>query len=61
MVNKKKATFNQPIANRMKSYKHDILCKNCQKIVWLVIPYEQTVDDYLEENKMCPECGCEIE
>ena len=50
-----------PIANKDKTYKHDILCKNCQKIIWLVIPYEKTVDDYLEENKICPECGCDLE
>ena len=55
------SSHNLPIANKDKTYKHDILCKNCQKIIWLVIPYEKTVDDYLEENKICPECGCDLE
>ena len=43
-----------------KKYLYDVLCGNCSKIIWLVIPRGLQVEQYLNINPMCPECGCKI-
>jgi len=40
-------------------YEEFINCSNCKKAVKIEIPEGTTVEDYLEENKKCPNCGCD--
>jgi len=44
----------------MKTYIAQINCNNCKMEVWTgSIPYGESVDDYLYNNK-CKICGCYI-
>ena len=45
---------------RMKEeyYEIEILCRNCNSDVFLKIPKGTTKEDYLNNHKICDECGC---
>jgi rRNA maturation endonuclease Nob1 len=43
-----------------KKYNTHIICRNCRKEIDLEIPFGKSVNEYLQENKICPDCGCNI-
>ena len=45
----------------MNNYKIDILCENCNNIVWYYIPKGTTIKEFfgISENKKCRTCGCQ--